>query len=375
MLKLVNEYLTTHKDRLFQQWIDLVNTPAPSGHEQARGVLVKKCFEDAQLKDVRIDELGNVIGTLPGPAGAPHVVVAPHMDTVFRAAQMKPPVIRDGRIYAPGVRDNTAGVAAVLAAVQTIAALQLRLPVTVTFVATVQEEVGLKGMQYFLEHHEEPIHCLLAVDGPLGNILYGGPGVHWIRFAMKGPGGHAWQYHGRPSAVHGMAQFVCAVTDLAVPKEPKTTVNVGTFQGGTVPNAIAQEAEIRIDLRSEEQQALDTVTAQIMELAEQTAAKTGLTLDVETLNHLPAGALPGGPDHPLVQAAQDILQSLGQPITEVGFAATDANPGNAAGIPSLAVGGTSGDKVHSLEEYADIEPFYNGIRQILLLLERIPDCI
>ncbi len=371
----INEYLDGHRERLFEQWMDLTKIPGTSGQEQERAAFVRNCFAEAGLHNTHIDGKGNVVGTWPNLGSGPHIVVAPHMDTVFERDVPLEPTIKDGKVYAPGVRDNTAGTAAVLSAVQTLTALKLSFPAKITFVATVEEETGLKGMQYFLDHCTEPIDCLLAVDGPLGNISFGGPGVNWMQLCLSGQGGHAWQYHGRSSAVHAMAELVHTLTNTAIPRDPKTTLNVGTFQGGTVPNAIAERAETKIDLRSTCQSTLDQLTNTLHAMASEIAANHGLALDLQTINSLPAGALPGGADHPLIQAARDVLETLGQPINSIGYAATDANPGNARGIPSLAVGGTVGDRVHSIDEYAEIEPFYDGVRQILMLLERIPACI
>jgi tripeptide aminopeptidase len=40
------------------------------------------------------------------------------------------------------------------------------------------------------------------------------------------------------------------ISDLETPEDPRTTFNVGTINGGTSVNTIAQEASMVIDIRS-----------------------------------------------------------------------------------------------------------------------------
>lgn len=370
MLPEIRSYIEQNRDHFCQQWLDLVQIPGPSGAEGDRAAFVEARFRQLGLSNVHRDDLGNVFGTYPGHDTNFNLLVAPHMDTVFSRETPLSPRIDSGRVWAPGVRDNTAGVAGVLAAVEVIHNLGIVPAVNVIFAGTVQEEAGLKGMQYLLENTAEPIHCVLAVDGPLGNVLYGGPGVTWIDLEFSAPGGHAWADFGGVSAIHEMANFISELLQIPLPEAPKTTLNVGTFSGGTVANAIAQKASVRIDLRSESQSVIDSIQEQIEAAARQHAGRRGLGMDFGIVTTFPAGSLPGGAEHPFAKMAVDVLEQVGQPIDLVGLAATDANPANARGIPALAVGATRGGAVHSLDEYAEIEPFFDGIAQIVLLIDK-----
>ncbi|HEY6208977.1 MAG TPA: hypothetical protein VIW28_07960, partial [Gemmatimonadales bacterium] len=67
--------------------------PAPTGAEGRRAARVAELFRELGLRDVGVDEVGNVVGWAGGGAadvgaqhGAPlhaHVVLAAHLDTVF----------------------------------------------------------------------------------------------------------------------------------------------------------------------------------------------------------------------------------------------------------------------------------------------------
>jgi len=51
--------------------------PAPSFKETARGAELKRVFEQLGLQNVHVDAAGNVLGSRPGAAPHPHLVMAP----------------------------------------------------------------------------------------------------------------------------------------------------------------------------------------------------------------------------------------------------------------------------------------------------------
>src|SRR5215475_6202477 len=57
--------------------------PAPSFKEEVRGKELQRVFEQLGLKNIRVDKVGNVLGTMAGAAPHPHLVIAAHLDTVF----------------------------------------------------------------------------------------------------------------------------------------------------------------------------------------------------------------------------------------------------------------------------------------------------
>ena len=88
---------------IIEEWIRLVEIPAPSGKEQARAKYIRAEMEKIGLSDIRTDDLFNVSGVRKGTGGGPTVVFAAHMDTVFpEGTDLK--VKREGDILrAPGV--------------------------------------------------------------------------------------------------------------------------------------------------------------------------------------------------------------------------------------------------------------------------------
>ena len=95
--------------------IRFCEVPAPPFKERARGEVLRQAFQQAGLRNVRFDRVGNVLGDRPGMAARPHVVLAAHLDTVF-PEETDVKVRRDGAIlWGPGIGDDCRGLAVLVA--------------------------------------------------------------------------------------------------------------------------------------------------------------------------------------------------------------------------------------------------------------------
>src|ERR1700678_4499478 len=99
---------------IVDEWVHLVEIPAPSGKEQARAAYIRAEMEKLGLSDIRVDDMFNVSGVRKGTGGGPSVVFAAHTDTVFPdGTPIK--VLRQGdTLTAPGVGDDTSNLMATL---------------------------------------------------------------------------------------------------------------------------------------------------------------------------------------------------------------------------------------------------------------------
>jgi Acetylornithine deacetylase/Succinyl-diaminopimelate desuccinylase and related deacylases len=68
---------------IVDEWIRLVEIPAPSRKEQARAQYVRAEMQKLGLSDIRVDDMSNVSGVRKGSGGGPTVVFCAHTDTVF----------------------------------------------------------------------------------------------------------------------------------------------------------------------------------------------------------------------------------------------------------------------------------------------------
>src|SRR5580658_3194617 len=74
--------------RIMDWQAEMVAIPAPPFGEQARSDWLRTRFQEAGLKGVHADSIGNVLGFLPAPnldpeSTGPVVVLSAHIDTVF----------------------------------------------------------------------------------------------------------------------------------------------------------------------------------------------------------------------------------------------------------------------------------------------------
>jgi acetylornithine deacetylase/succinyl-diaminopimelate desuccinylase-like protein len=344
-----------------EEWIALTEMPGKSRQEQVRGAYVKAAFEKEGLK-ATVDSMGNVTAVRKGTGGGPRIVIAAHIDIVFPNETPRKVRKSGDTLFAPGIGDNTASVANMLATLRTMNATKFTSKGDIVFVATVQEEVGLKGMNYWLEHNAKP-DLLIVPDAEYGSIWYGALGIYWTKYVFTSPGSHTLMSRGKPTPVRAVAEAIDKLYALQFPALPDGAVmNIGQIHGGAIFNAVPQELYFTVDLRSSDPVLLDsldrTITRTVKEVADR--QQVGLKIEVEQKN--PAGGtaaqLASARAHPLVQTAIDINRYLGMhrgmPGAEeaVATGATDANPGVVRKIPSIAIGGSKAMGAHQLTEYA-----------------------
>src|SRR5258705_6250573 len=92
---------------------------------------------------IRRDQAGNVIAVRKGTGGGPTVVFDAHMDTVFQPGLKIKTTIHDGRIYAPGIGDDTRNVEALLATIRALDEAKVKTKGDLGFVFTTEEENAL----------------------------------------------------------------------------------------------------------------------------------------------------------------------------------------------------------------------------------------
>jgi tripeptide aminopeptidase len=374
--------LESNFPKQIDEWIRIAQMPGAPGHEQARAAYVRTEFEKAGLR-VSVDSIGNVTGVRAGTGGGPTTLFAAHLDIVF-PVETNTTVRRSGdTLFAPGVFDNSASVANMLAVIRAMNAARLVTKGDIIFVATVQEELGLRGMDYWLRHNPKP-DLLIAMDGGLGPINYGALGIYWTRYRYKAAGAHTLNSRGRPTPVRALADAVQRIYAIQPAPLPNgAVINVGQVHGGVIFNGIPQDLFFTVDLRSSDPALLDSLDRTITRIAQESAQREGVELVVEIEQKNGAGGteamLAGARRHPIVQTAIDIQKHLGVQFGMPGASealatgSTDANVGVVMGIPSISIGRSYGGGQHTLTEWADGPSALHGAKLTLLLATTFGD--
>ena len=360
--------LRENHDRFVDDIVRITEIPAPPFKEEQRAAAYEAMLREHALEGVERDAIGNVTGTRRGRANGRAVVVAAHLDTVFpEGTDCK--VRRKGtKLFAPGVGDDSRGLAALLAFVRALDAGNIETEADLLFVGDVGEEGkgDLRGMRHFFTEgrHRDRIDAFFTIDGlEADEITTVAVGSLRYRIAFRGPGGHSFSAFGTVNPAHALGDLLAGMARLDVPEEPRTTYSASVLGGGTSVNAIPEEVWVEVDLRSVDQGELDRLDASMRALVEaavaaENARRTGdadvVTAVTERIGRRPAGRTDH--DSPIVRTAFDALDAFGfEARTKV--SSTDANIPISLGIPAIRFGsGGTGGRAHSLEEWIDVEP-------------------
>ncbi|HVG31004.1 MAG TPA: M20/M25/M40 family metallo-hydrolase [Pyrinomonadaceae bacterium] len=356
------------KDAILKEWAAITEVNAPSGKEQERALFLEKILRGLKLDKVYFDKTGNLVAVRKGTAGSPRVVFDAHMDTVFQEGLKIKATIRDGRIYAPGVGDDTRNIEALLAMIRALDAAGVRTKGDLTFVFTVDEERGLTGAEEYVKENKSQIDQYIALDGGYEGFTYGGIGINWYRFHFIGPGGHTRSRTPPYSAALPLARAISRIYELEVPRTPPSNLNIGMLGGSEVVNAKASDAWFTVDLRSTSNDVIADLEKKIKLIVEDEAKKVGMTVKTDVISASPSAQIPGHRESPLVKMAEAVHLAMGFKNPPIGV--TGSNNSSAAllaGVSSISTGAGPCEDSHALTENCEIEPLYNGIKKLILL--------
>jgi tripeptide aminopeptidase len=384
-------------DGLLMNWQrTLVGIPAPPFGEAPRAAWLLEQFRSLGLHATCMDEEGNVHGQLPASATTePNpiqsqraVVLSAHIDTVFPEGTDVTPEASGTRLVAPGACDNAAGVTGLLAIAAALMDASITLPCPVLFIGNVGEEGegDLRGMRHLYQRSpwRDRIAAHIVLDGA-GHEVAVTEALGSRRFlaTVTGPGGHSWTDAGSPNPIAILSHAIAALTAAAPQRETRTTLNVGTMEGGSSVNAIPERASARFDLRSTSAEELVCLEVELHRAIEDAvlAANSAATdqrkrrpeaqaaFTIERIGARPAGQLAAASNGPTLY---DDLLAVDRHLgirTEPRIASTDANIPLSLGVAAVSIGaGGDGGGIHTSNEWYDATHRELALKRILLLL-------
>jgi len=378
-------WFRANEPQVLEWQMEVARIAAPPFGESARAAWLAERFKEVGLDEVRLDDVGNVFGTHPG-FGRRYVSLSAHIDTVFPANTPLNIRQQGSRIYGPGVSDNGAGVAAMLAIAALLRSVRIRHALPFVFIGNVGEEGegDLRGMRHIFStpRWKDSIAYSLVLDGAgADTIVAEALGSRRFEVVVRGPGGHSWSDFGAPNPIVILARAIEMFAATTVPGTPKTTFNVGVIRGGTSVNSIPESASMKVDIRSTSmaemerlEQSLraalsravedETMTAEMRSSAQRRPA--GVSCEVVVIGNRPAGELRTGAR--ILQVVRAVDAQLGN-AAQVQRASTDANVPLSMGQEAVAIGGGgSGGGAHTLQEWFDSNGRELGLKRILLTM-------
>ena len=372
------EWFAEHRAWIDDEQARLTEIPAPTFQEAERAAAVKVLLSAVGL-EVSTDKTGNVTGLLRGSSDKEVVILSAHLDTVF-PADTDVKVHREmSRMTAPGISDNGAGLAALVAVARAIHEARIQPQRSILFVADVGEEGegNLRGMRAVVDAYRERLKAVIVLDGSsTDHVTVKALASRRVEVVINGPGGHSWSDFGIPNPINALIRGSVRFISTRVPSTPRTTFNIGQISGGTSVNSVPHDASLKVDLRSENEDELLRLESALRECvaagvrdemeASRDRSKGKLEWKLNLLGSRPGGELASG--SPLLEALRSADQFVGNESRQE-RASTDANIPLSVGIDAIAIGaGGNGGGAHSLQEWYESEGRETGLRRVLLTL-------
>jgi len=372
--------LEAEDSQTLRDQIELTEIPAPPFGEAARAEEFRRRLEALRPDEVWIDSEGNVLARLRGTEGRRTVAVSGHLDTVFPLETDVTVRMSGDTLFAPGIADDGRGIAAVIALLRTLRDSRLRTRDDLLFIGTVGEEgLGdLRGVKHLFGPEGPGIDAFLSIDGTADHgITHMALGSYRYRVTFTGPGGHSWGAFGLANPVHALGRAIALFDERGnslTRRGPRTSYTVGRIGGGTSVNSIPFDAWMEVDMRSEDQESLDSIDlafrAAMNEALEESnrIRREGppLRLDIERIGDRPSGEI--ALSEPFLQRALAVTLAFGL-VPELTRSSTDSNVPISRGIPSMTLGGGGiGGRAHALDEFYINANGPRGLQRILLLL-------
>ncbi|HEV3332105.1 MAG TPA: M20/M25/M40 family metallo-hydrolase [Bryobacteraceae bacterium] len=371
------QWFTREKHWINDMHLQLCRVPAPTFLEGERAAWFVEQLRGLGW-DASADRAGNVIATM---GDGPYVALTAHLDTVIAPRSKEEIAVEaDGRFRGPGVSDNGAGLAALLAVARAWKNVR-RIPdlkAGLMLVANVGEEGegNLVGMRYLCKQSPmaKKIAAFVVVDGAnTDHVTTQALGSRRFEVTFSGPGGHSWSDYGLGNPVHALCRAVALFSETRLDGTPKSAVNVGLIEGGSSVNAIAQVARAKVDIRSESNEKIEELVELLSaavdrarDLENQRAAAGKVSAKVKEIGSRPAATLPE--KSPILQYIRAVDAHLGI-RSHLDCSSTDANIPISMGIPAIAIGaGGVGGGAHTTQEWFRPEGRDLGLKRILLLL-------
>ncbi len=350
LLKISEKYY----DEMLNLLHDICIIPAPSGYEDERAEFILKYLKSLGIENAHIDEAKNVVCTL-GEETDDIVLFMAHTDTVF-PFDVPLNYIDDGeKIHCPGVTDDVACLVIMLAGIKYMVENNITPKRTLMFVANSCEEGlgNLKGTRQIFSDYGKRIKHMYTFDGHYSYIVNDSVGSHRYKVTAFTEGGHSFGAFGNRNAINVLSGIINEIYKIEAPKKEgkKTTYNVGTIEGGTSVNTIAQNATMLCEYRSDDVECLAMMEKKYNEIFEK-AKENCLELKVELVGNRPCM---DNMDMEKLNILSDFVCSVQEKYgkCQVGrnSGSTDANIPHSLGIPAICVGVYVGGGAHTREEW------------------------
>ena len=356
------EYFDRQADEAFSLLTELAQIPAPSNQEEQRAEFCLNWLRSQGAGNAYIDEALNVIYPIGDDGKNDLMVFMAHSDVVFPDTTPLPLKIENGRIYCPGVGDDTANAVALMTTAGYIAREKLSPKGCGVLLVINSGEEGLgnlKGSRKIMADFGHRVKEFVTFDGNANVVVTKAVGSRRYRVSVTTEGGHSYARFGAPNAIAQLSQIISRLYEITVPDIGRTTYNVGTVTGGTSVNTIAQNAEMLFEFRSDEREGLAIMQDHFDRIVEEFCSN-GVQIQTKVVGDRPCGL--DVDNSALANRAAAAVQAHYGLTPHFAVGSTDCNVPLSMGIPAICPGCVIGWGAHTREEYVEIDSLLPGLK-------------
>ncbi|MBN1834229.1 MAG: peptidase dimerization domain-containing protein [Spirochaetales bacterium] len=342
--------------------------PAPTFGEGPRVEFIQNRFTECGLHSVSTDEMGNALGIVPGSSAEQSILVVAHVDTVFPANIDHNITLSPDAATGPGVGDNALGAAVIVTLPTLLNLLEIELRSNLVLMGA-SRSLGrgdLDGLRFFLSNADIRLAAGIGVEGfPLGRLSHESIGMFRGELAVRVPEAHDWTRFGAVGAIGTLNDVIQRILEIRLPRRPRSTIVLGSIEGGKSYSTISTEALLRFEVRTDSEEIGQEIVQQLEDIASDVSSQTG----AEVVLDIFARRRPGGISfrHPLVRATRRIMRALEiephrSPVTSEVAAFSEH------GVPAVTIGVTHGEHQNQPDEVVQIEPVSTGLAQLVGIL-------
>ena len=370
----IKSYIENNKNEVYELLYDLCHIPAPSHFERERAEYCKRWLDERGARGVYIDEANNMVFPINCEGSDRITVIAAHLDTVFPDREPMPYEERDGRVYCPGVGDDTASVSVLLMTAKYCVENSVVPEGGILFVANACEEGlgNLKGTRQIFRDYGGRVEKFITFDSNDDAICDTAVGSHRYEVEVATEGGHSFRDFGNRSAISELSKLIKAIYETKVPviEGSRTTYNVGIISGGTSVNTIAESAKMLCEYRSDNVECLEIMEKRFAEIF--ASLDEGVKVSVKRIGERPcAKGLDPVKECALADSLADIIKSVRGVTVRRESGSTDCNIPMSLGIPAVCIGVYLGRGAHTRGEWIEKESMLSGMEIAITLVNSL----
>jgi len=360
----IREFIEKNKEDMYKTLKELATIPAPSGHEEKRAEYCLGLLKSFGGENAYVDEALNVI--LPVNIGDKDNITAigAHTDIVFGYEVPLDYLEKDGKIFCPGIGDDTASAVVLMYTAKYILENNIKPENGLIIVLdSCEEGMGnLKGIKQLMKDFNGRIKEFVTYDSCFSSIADVCVGSHRYKVTVKTEGGHSFGAFGNANAIAELSKIVSEIYNLKVPKihGTHTTYNVGTIEGGTSVNTIAQNASMLCEYRSDSRECLEIMKGEFNRIFEN-ANREKTEVEAELVGERPCADVDEKAQHNLALRCKKVCDETYGMDVYFRSGSTDCNIPLSMGIPAVNVGVYVGDKSHTREEWIEKDSVLKGL--------------